>query len=589
MRSMMESPPKPPMTASTPDPFLHKLALDAGQINVEVPVPARPLKVLVGTWNVGNKMPPATADGLSAWIPQHGGDYDVIAIGLQESSFRKPSSKSELHDKDGKEDKYESDDEDEDNEEVDAAKEAPVDAAKETPVDAAKEAPAEASKEAPPPLIKSASSKRSMVSHYAFFHQLEHHVGPSYVVAGSVELMEIRLIVFVHERNAVTDVEKTTEATGVGNVIGNKGGAVLKLTVDGLSLCFVNCHLAAHEAQKFLDRRNSDCAEILNGARVGLKSLSIDHQFDHAFWFGDMNYRINLEYGGGDALAKDAHWDAVHALVMAKDFATLYANDQLQHQLAEGKALAGWSTAPCDFPPTFKRVRGRETEFTRQRVPSYCDRILWTSLPGYASHLKLLKYACVETISTSDHKPVFGAFELARYAPTPPTTARPHQSIEVQFSNVAASNLLAMDITGTSDPYIKFYCPIAGMLVDDEPGKHHPQSGIVKASVNPEWTDDQLPTLKLRARLHELQKVHLVLVLMDYDATSADDALGEVVLCLQDLYSPDGPVAFERPVILNGVATGILRGAATVSPSDKGLASWEKPSEAVPGCSCAAM
>ncbi|KDO29986.1 hypothetical protein SPRG_05175 [Saprolegnia parasitica CBS 223.65] len=573
MQSTMASPPK--AKAKAPDAaFLEKLALDAGHVHVELATPARPLKVLVGTWNVGNKMPPSTPEGLHAWIPQHGGDFDVIAIGLQESSFKKHASSHEVLEKT---ESIEDDDEDDDDATA-AADAAPAEQA-EVPVERTE----------PPVLVKSASSKRSLLPHYAFFQQLEDHVGASYTVAGSIELMEIRLIVFVHTRNKCTDVEKTTEATGVGNVIGNKGGAVVKLVVDGVSLCFVNCHLAAHEAQKFLDRRNSDCTEILNGARVGHKSLSLDHQFDHAFWFGDMNYRINLEYSGTPA-SKDTHWDDVHALVLAKDYAQLNANDQLAHQLADGKALVGWHTAPCLFPPTFKRVRGQVHEFTRQRVPSYCDRILWTSLPGFAKHLTLTQYDCVESITTSDHKPVFGAFEVGRYSPQGPLP-RPHQSLEVTFAGVSAENLLAMDLTGTSDPYIKFICTIPGLLVDDEAGKHHPQSGIVKATVNPSWSDDVMPTLKIKARLHELEKVHLVLVLMDYDATSTDDALGEVVLCLADLYAQDAGVAFERQVVKNGVGAGTLRGTVTVAPSNKALADWEKPpgSSAVPGCSCATM
>lgn len=118
----------------------------------------------------------------------------------------------------------------------------------------------------------------------------------------------------------------------------------MKLVVQGHSLCFENCHLAAHEAQKFLDRRNSDvrnakttslhlhlcsyeyvyvhqCAEILNGARVGQKALTLDHQFDHAFWFGDMNYRIDLSYTESNKERLRDHemaWQMAHELVEKK-------------------------------------------------------------------------------------------------------------------------------------------------------------------------------------------------------------------------------------------------------------------------------
>lgn len=38
------------------------------------------------------------------------------------------------------------------------------------------------------------------------------------------------------------------------------------------------------QAQKYLDHRNSDVAEILSGARLGLLGVDIDSQFHHIFW-----------------------------------------------------------------------------------------------------------------------------------------------------------------------------------------------------------------------------------------------------------------------------------------------------------------
>jgi hypothetical protein len=42
------------------------------------------LKVLVCSSNIGNKMP----ESLDAWIPKDGGHHDIIAVGMQESTFR---------------------------------------------------------------------------------------------------------------------------------------------------------------------------------------------------------------------------------------------------------------------------------------------------------------------------------------------------------------------------------------------------------------------------------------------------------------------------------------------------------------------
>lgn len=43
-------------------------------------------------------------------------------------------------------------------------------------------------------------------------------------------------------------------------------------------------------------RRNQNFLDILNGLNLGQKGVfGITHQFHHVFWFGDLNYRIELE------------------------------------------------------------------------------------------------------------------------------------------------------------------------------------------------------------------------------------------------------------------------------------------------------
>ncbi|KAH9157518.1 hypothetical protein AeRB84_000620 [Aphanomyces euteiches] len=535
---------------------------------------SKKMKIFTGSWNVGNKMPPTNREGISAWIPEGGGVYDILAIGVQESTYKKKASHSNgNHEMETvPEQEHEEDDDDD---------------------DAAQDIEMQEVVLEEPPKPKTPTRMLSLTKHnsatastYPFFVQLQEHLGSHYHMAGSVELMEIRLVVFVHTQHHVSDVEKITEATGVGNVIGNKGGVVLKLHVNTRSFCFVNCHLAAHEAQKFLERRNNDVAEILNGARLGQKSIELDHQFDHAFWFGDMNYRVNLGYSDPKEMSKEEHWAAVHSLVAAKEYNKLYENDQLQHQMHANKVLAGWTTSPCNFPPTFKRLRGKTDEYTKQRVPSYCDRVLWKSLPGFEKHLKLIEYKCVQDICTSDHKPIFASFELEPLPPASPDFNN-HDMVEVKLTNLSAANLAAMDMNGQSDPYIKFYCSVPGMLLSDETKR--PQTAVLKSTLNPSWDDIQIPALQLKCPLSQLQNVHLIMLLMDWDATSADDPLGQAVLYLPDYYAPEQSLPFEVPVIRNGIHSGTIRGQVSVAPSGKKFAEWEKNHTRVPGCTCSTM
>lgn len=44
---------------------------------------SRQAKIFCGTWNMGN----AQAEGLKFFIPEDGKDYDIFAIGLQESTY----------------------------------------------------------------------------------------------------------------------------------------------------------------------------------------------------------------------------------------------------------------------------------------------------------------------------------------------------------------------------------------------------------------------------------------------------------------------------------------------------------------------
>ena len=63
----------------------------------------------------------------------------------------------------------------------------------------------------------------------------------------------------------------------------------------------------------------------------------------------------------------------------------LWEADQLRHSQRAGDVLARFSEGQYSFPPTFKVLRQRGAHYKQQRIPSYCDRILWRSMPGRGS------------------------------------------------------------------------------------------------------------------------------------------------------------------------------------------------------------
>lgn len=74
--------------------------------------------------------------------------------------------------------------------------------------------------------------------------------GPDdYVLVKHESLWGIRIVVFASSRIAslITTPKRRTVATGVGHVLGNKGGACVALQLRHSSFCFVSMHLAAHQ------------------------------------------------------------------------------------------------------------------------------------------------------------------------------------------------------------------------------------------------------------------------------------------------------------------------------------------------------
>jgi hypothetical protein len=80
--------------------------------------------------------------------------------------------------------------------------------------------------------------------------------------------------------------------------------------------------------------------------------------------------------------------------------------------MSQDLVFAGFTEGKCyDFRPTFKVLRQSEHGYTPQRSPAWCDRILWKSVHGFG--VKQTEFKAAESIITSDHKPVYGCFDVA--------------------------------------------------------------------------------------------------------------------------------------------------------------------------------
>eukprot|EP01103_Thecamoeba_quadrilineata_P010184 TRINITY_DN2124_c0_g1_i3.p1 TRINITY_DN2124_c0_g1~~TRINITY_DN2124_c0_g1_i3.p1 ORF type:complete len:235 (+),score=36.13 TRINITY_DN2124_c0_g1_i3:877-1581(+) len=90
--------------------------------------------------------------------------------------------------------------------------------------------------------------------------------------------------------------------------------------------------------------------------------------------------------------------------------------DQLTAEKVAGKIFPGYKEGELNFPPSYKYDLGSLTFDTsdKQRVPSYCDRILWKipDGPNPYQYINLLDYRCHTNVLASDHLPVSAVFQV---------------------------------------------------------------------------------------------------------------------------------------------------------------------------------
>ena len=195
-----------------------------------------------------------------------------------------------------------------------------------------------------------------------------------------------------------------------------QGGIIVTLDIRGTRLSFMTAHLEAHEGEAHYRGRNRSLVSILEGAKTDpnypLQDATIISH--HMFVCGDLNYRTNFgvssaankngngntsnfglltkkimtpsettrstledvpssppnDAGVEDKLAANgSHYDKAISLIDAKDWNALNDGDELAMALKKKECLVGFTTLPCNFPPTFKVARVEGYEYNEKRTP----------------------------------------------------------------------------------------------------------------------------------------------------------------------------------------------------------------------------
>jgi Endonuclease/Exonuclease/phosphatase family 2/C2 domain len=362
---------------------------------------------------------------------------------------------------------------------------------------------------------------------------LTKHMGENYQLVKYNALWEMRLVIFC--RKSISDdmgnVTQHTEATGIANVLGNKGGVAVGLHIRDTSICFLNSHLAAHQDKTV--RRNNDVMEIIKGVQVGEPSMDFMHQFNHVVWMGDLNYRLDYGDQGDDHSPSKEQFDEMVELVKEKQFDRLFEHDQLTHQRENGEVFDGFSEGPINFAPTFKVERNQVDAYIAKRSPAWCDRVLWWSMPDHKIELK--EYDGVPSILSSDHKPVYAVFDV-------PTRTKvlgfdyARGECTITITNLKGNNIPIGDVK-SSDPYVIF-----GSTCLPTPK----ETGVQHSTLEPVWSDGDVPVLRPNVNsVQRLAQETLLLAVMDWDVAGRNDRLCNGQLELSK-HLPDDPDALKH-------------------------------------------
>ena len=237
--------------------------------------------------------------------------------------------------------------------------------------------------------------------------------------------------------------------------------------------------------------------------------------------------------------------------------------DQLRISMEQRKAFVDFNEHHIRFPPSFKVKRKVGIHYVSQRLPAWCDRILWRTQKSFddilrdkkssSSAFKAKNYRIYDKVSISDHKPVSCSFVLPSWS-RPCGISDDCTTAILHFKDVSAQNLIPSDVNGKSDPFIHF----PRQLVLEK----HVQSKRVNKTLNPKWKDKHLKELVLiRNSLPFLQKALLLFQIRDHDTFTANDLIGcgciELKECVEQL---NKWVPFKQFLTLHGGDAGVFVG-----------------------------
>ncbi|XP_042314085.1 LOW QUALITY PROTEIN: phosphatidylinositol 3,4,5-trisphosphate 5-phosphatase 2 [Sceloporus undulatus] len=367
--------------------------------------------------------------------------------------------------------------------------------------------------------------------------------------------IKIAVLVKLEHENRISHVSTSSVKTGIANTLGNKGAVGVSFMFNGTSFGFVNCHLTSGNEKTA--RRNQNYLDILRLLSLGDKQLSsfdISLRFTHLFWFGDLNYRLDMDV------------QEILNYINRKEFEPLLKVDQLNLEKEKHKIFLRFSEEEITFPPTYRYERGSRDTYVwhkqkptgvRTNVPSWCDRILWKSYPE--THINSNSYGCTDDIVSSDHSPVFAAFEVGVTSQfvSKKGLSKSSDQAYIEFESVEA----IVKTASRTKFFIEFYSTCLEGQREKEAFEERSQSSDNINFLKVQWSSRQLPTLKpILSDIEYLQDQHILLTVKSMDGY---ESYGECVIALKSMI---GSTAQQFLTYLShrGEETGNIRGSMKV-------------------------
>ncbi|XP_073468741.1 phosphatidylinositol 3,4,5-trisphosphate 5-phosphatase 2 isoform X2 [Aquarana catesbeiana] len=368
-------------------------------------------------------------------------------------------------------------------------------------------------------------------------------------------LWNIKIVVLVraeHE-NRITHISTSSVKTGIANTLGNKGAVGISFMFNGTSFGFVNCHLTSGNEKT--NRRNQNYLDILRLLSLGdkqLNSFDISLRFTHLFWFGDLNYRLDMDV------------QEILNFISRKEFDPLLKVDQLNLEKEKNKIFLRFSEEEICYPPTYRYERGSRDTYVwhkhkptgvRTNVPSWCDRILWKSYPE--THIICNSYGCTDDIMTSDHSPVFASFEVGVTSQfvSKKGLLKPSDQAYIEFESIEA----IVKTASRTKFFIEFY---SGCLEEYKKSSENDSQSVDNINfLKVQWSSRQLPTLRpIVSEIEYLQDQHLLLTVKSMDGY---ESYGECVIALKSMIGSTTQ-QFLTYLSHRGEETGNIRGSMRV-------------------------